>query len=152
LVYFTAIWYILLPFGTFCSHLVYFFPFWFVAPSKIGQPCRDVDEKLENVPKKMVVQRSFRLRCYVMAANAAAEDWLPQQGDQFGRIFSCWAIVLFGQFFLNTEEAKTFWATLFTIKVMYLLCEKNGLGYILGDFSHTHPVTLVGWFPSSLRL
>jgi hypothetical protein len=46
LVYFMLIWYILLPFGTFCGHLVCFIyglfgifsPFWYVAPRKIWQP------------------------------------------------------------------------------------------------------------------
>jgi hypothetical protein len=34
----TAIWYILWPFGTFCGHLVYIFPFWYVVPRKLWQP------------------------------------------------------------------------------------------------------------------
>jgi hypothetical protein len=45
LVYFTAIWYILLPFHivcsrsvVFCGNVVYFSPFWYVAPRKIWQP------------------------------------------------------------------------------------------------------------------
>jgi hypothetical protein len=64
--YFMATWYILLPFRIFCGHLVYFvdscyilwpvaefcghllylygylvcvFPFWYVVPRKIWQPC-----------------------------------------------------------------------------------------------------------------
>jgi hypothetical protein len=50
-VYFTAIWYILLPFGIFCCHLVYFvaiwciygtlvyvYPFWYVVQEKFGNP------------------------------------------------------------------------------------------------------------------
>jgi hypothetical protein len=35
-------WYILRPFGIFCwfyGHLVYFIPFWYVAPRTIWQPC-----------------------------------------------------------------------------------------------------------------
>jgi hypothetical protein len=30
LVYFTAIWYILWPFGIFCGHLVYFVAIWYI--------------------------------------------------------------------------------------------------------------------------
>jgi hypothetical protein len=36
--YYTAFWYILMPFGTFCGHFEYFFPFWYVVPRKIWQP------------------------------------------------------------------------------------------------------------------
>jgi hypothetical protein len=39
LVYFTANWYILWPFGIFRGLLVYFAPFWLVVPRKIWQPC-----------------------------------------------------------------------------------------------------------------
>jgi hypothetical protein len=39
LVYFTAMWYILWPFGIFIGPLVYIFPFWYVVPRKIWQPC-----------------------------------------------------------------------------------------------------------------
>jgi hypothetical protein len=35
-VYFTAIWYILLPFGVFNGTLVYVYPFWYV--KKFGNP------------------------------------------------------------------------------------------------------------------
>jgi hypothetical protein len=38
LVYFTAIWSILWPFGEFHGRLVYFSRFWYVAPRKIWQP------------------------------------------------------------------------------------------------------------------
>jgi hypothetical protein len=38
-VYFTAKWYILWPFGTFCGHLVYFFPVLVCCTEKIWQPC-----------------------------------------------------------------------------------------------------------------
>jgi hypothetical protein len=42
LVYLVSIWsfwYILWPFGTFYGYLVCSFPFWFVVPRKIWQPC-----------------------------------------------------------------------------------------------------------------
>jgi hypothetical protein len=40
-VYFTTVWYILCPFGLFCSYLAYFFPLWYVSyvvPRKLWQP------------------------------------------------------------------------------------------------------------------
>jgi hypothetical protein len=37
--YFTAIWYILWPFGIVCGHLVYFSRFGTLRPRKIWQPC-----------------------------------------------------------------------------------------------------------------
>jgi hypothetical protein len=39
LVYFTAVWNILRPFGIFYGYLVDFSPFWFVVPRKLWQPC-----------------------------------------------------------------------------------------------------------------
>jgi hypothetical protein len=45
LVYFTAIWYFLRPFGIFYGHLVFLrpfgivLPFWYIVPIKIWQPC-----------------------------------------------------------------------------------------------------------------
>jgi hypothetical protein len=38
LVYFTAICYILWPFGIFGGNLVYFSPFWYIVPKKSGNP------------------------------------------------------------------------------------------------------------------
>jgi hypothetical protein len=38
LVYLTAIWYMLWPFGTLYGYLVYFTLFWYVAPNKSGNP------------------------------------------------------------------------------------------------------------------
>jgi hypothetical protein len=45
-VFFKAVWSTLRTFGTFCGHLVYFmairkifFPFWYIVPRKIWQPC-----------------------------------------------------------------------------------------------------------------
>jgi hypothetical protein len=38
LTYFTDIWDILRPFGTFCVHLVHFFRFWYRVPRKSGNP------------------------------------------------------------------------------------------------------------------
>jgi hypothetical protein len=39
LVYFTAIWYIMWPFGIFYGYLEKKFPFWNVEPRRIWQPC-----------------------------------------------------------------------------------------------------------------
>jgi hypothetical protein len=32
-------WYMLWPFGIFCGHFGIFFPFWYLEPRKIWQPC-----------------------------------------------------------------------------------------------------------------
>jgi hypothetical protein len=42
LVYFTAFWYILWPFGRFYGCLVCFSPLWYVVPRKIWQPCSSI--------------------------------------------------------------------------------------------------------------
>jgi hypothetical protein len=62
LVYFTAIWYILWPFGLICGHLIYFvaiwytivtlwhiYPFWYVVSRKIWQPCCESSTWHENL-------------------------------------------------------------------------------------------------------
>jgi hypothetical protein len=55
-------------------------------------------------------------------------------GDQMSRIFSYWAIIYFGQFFLNNIYSTIFW-TAFSMVKWSIRFDKNGLGYILGDFS-----------------
>jgi hypothetical protein len=47
----TAISYILWTFGIFCCHFVtYTFPFWYVVPSKIWQPCTCVWLYFDVIP------------------------------------------------------------------------------------------------------
>jgi hypothetical protein len=41
--HFTAIGYILYPFGIYCCHLVYFLPFWYIVPRKVWQPWHTPD-------------------------------------------------------------------------------------------------------------
>jgi hypothetical protein len=41
--YFTAIGNILWPFGIFCGHLVYFFPFWYFHHEKSGNPAYGIE-------------------------------------------------------------------------------------------------------------
>jgi hypothetical protein len=41
-----------------------------------------------------------------------------KQGDQIGRIFAIWALVYFGQFFLNYQSNQYFWLLFPTVKVM----------------------------------
>jgi hypothetical protein len=36
--YIVTFWYALRPFGMFCGHLVYIFPFWYVLSRKLWQP------------------------------------------------------------------------------------------------------------------
>jgi hypothetical protein len=45
LVNFTAILYILWPFGILCGHFGRFFPFWYVAPNTSGNPGSSVCER-----------------------------------------------------------------------------------------------------------
>jgi hypothetical protein len=52
LVYFTALRYILCPFGIFNGYLVYFPPFWYVVPRKIWQPCV---RQLERPKKRKMI-------------------------------------------------------------------------------------------------
>jgi hypothetical protein len=51
----------------------------------------------------------------------------------------CFALVAF---FKNYRSSKHNWATVFQNKSYLLILTKNGLGYILGEFSKTHLVTL----------
>jgi hypothetical protein len=44
-----AIWDILWPFGTFCIHLVHFFPFWYHVPRKIWQPLAVHEKFIANL-------------------------------------------------------------------------------------------------------
>jgi hypothetical protein len=52
LVYFMAIGNMLWPFGIFCGHLVYLYPFWYFVPRKIWQPCLYVRSAKRNVLEK----------------------------------------------------------------------------------------------------
>jgi hypothetical protein len=47
--YFMEIWDILWPFGTFCIHLVHFFPFWYHVPRKIWQPLAVHEKFIANL-------------------------------------------------------------------------------------------------------
>jgi hypothetical protein len=67
-----------------------------------------------------------------------------RQDDQIGRIFAQWAIVYYEQFFENYRSSPHLCYTVFTGIDYVLILTKNGLGYILGHFSQTHLVTLVG--------
>jgi hypothetical protein len=87
------------------------------------------------------IGRSPRVEVYLH--NPADEELLyGKQGDRIGRIFAHWVIICFGQFFLNFRTSPHF---LLLFPPKYILCinfDKNGLGYILGDFftnSSGHP-------------
>jgi hypothetical protein len=69
------------------------------------------------------------------------ERELRKQGDQIGRIFAHWAIVFFKQFLKMIEVAQNF-GLHFHIKGFTSILIKSGLGFILGDFSQIHLVTL----------
>jgi hypothetical protein len=57
-----------------------------------------------------------------------------RQGDQIGRIFDSWAIVFFGQFFLNIKVDKSFGLLFSTVNGKLFILTKNVLGHNLGDF------------------
>jgi hypothetical protein len=56
--------------------------------------------------------------------------FLVTQGDQIGRIFSYGVVVYVGQFFKLTEVGQL----IFPRYKLTIDLNKNGLGYILGDF------------------
>jgi hypothetical protein len=62
LIQFTAVLCILYKFGTFCGHLVYFFPFWYVAPRKIWQPGQQPVET-GTLLRVLLRKKSFFFRC-----------------------------------------------------------------------------------------
>jgi hypothetical protein len=65
------------------------------------------------------------------------------QGDQIGRIFANWAIVLLCAGFLITEVAPNFWSSFYHGKSYAKILTMHALGIILGRFfSLTHLVTL----------
>jgi hypothetical protein len=70
-VYFTAIWYILLPFGTFYCHLVHFVVIWYIFSRfgllhrvKSGNPAGTLTKSLKTFLKKWLC--SGRFVCGVM--------------------------------------------------------------------------------------
>jgi hypothetical protein len=71
--------------------------------------------------------------------NSKVEAW--NQGDQTGRIFAPWSACLLWHFF------KITFLLLFSQKQLYVnlvILTKYRLGYILGDVSKKHLVTLLG--------
>jgi hypothetical protein len=58
-------------------------------------------------------------------------------------------IVYFGQYFENYRSSPDL-GLLFPWQKLCIHCYKNGLGYVLGDFSQTHPVALLD-SPSGTR-
>jgi hypothetical protein len=63
-------------------------------------------------------------------------------GDHFGRIFAHWVAVYFGQFRGNRNSSANLCDTFVHGSNCALIWTKNWLGYLLGDFSQTHLVTL----------
>jgi hypothetical protein len=73
LVHFTAIWYILWPFGIFYGYLVYFFPFWYVVSRKIWQHwSRATSHTKRNFAKKKLLKPFLVRRTEVIAPSAHA--------------------------------------------------------------------------------
>jgi hypothetical protein len=67
LLYFTAIWYNLLPFGIVCGHLVYFLLFGTFRPRKICQPYTDPESPYPHpTPSKAVRLNACSAGCKKM--------------------------------------------------------------------------------------
>jgi hypothetical protein len=78
------------------------------------------------------------------------------QGDQIGHIFAFWATVYFGQLFKITKVVQFWGGATFSAKMLCINYDKNGLGYILGNFFHSsgHPgrghIWIMDWKLESL--
>jgi hypothetical protein len=57
----------------------------------------------------------------------------PNQGDQIGQFFACWAIIYFSLFIENYRRSPNFWATFSKGKIIVLIPKEYGLCYILRD-------------------
>jgi hypothetical protein len=98
-------WYILWPFGLFFGHLVYFVVIWYISPrfgmlyhEKSGNPARNpIFPRVELFNMCQLTSGSAPTKsCHVTVTLQFVGG---EQGDQVGRIFAKWAIVLSGQFF-----------------------------------------------------
>jgi hypothetical protein len=65
------------------------------------------------------------------------------QGDQIGRIFAHWALVVFGQLFENYRSSPYFWAIFPRKKLCIDFNKKWVWATFWAIFSQTHLVTLV---------
>jgi hypothetical protein len=77
LIYFMAIWNIFWTFGIFydhlvhlCVHLVHYFPFWYLVPRNIWQPCLEAGEWRNRRPESILGQAYRR------------SSWMPQKVGQ----------------------------------------------------------------------
>jgi hypothetical protein len=149
--YFTAIWHILWPSGTFCGHLGYFSTFWNVVPRKIWQPWRE----------KSVNGMSWgESNSHPIVARAHKTKLPPKNEDAWPQFFSpsrtgwpdwatcrplgdCFLWVVF--FFFNCISSSHFWAwCMFTLLRFYINFEgKNCWATFWAFFSQSHLVTRV---------
>jgi hypothetical protein len=67
------------------------------------------------------------------------------QGDQIGKILAHWAVVYSGKLFTNYKRSINDGA-IYPMHQLNIQFDKNGLGYILGNFLQTH---LDALFPSN---
>jgi hypothetical protein len=90
LVNFAAKWFILWTFVRFCGDLVKFFPFWYVAPRKIWQPCFFVLFRKQHVRLEPTIEGEQRIRPVVKTQTgslrsgpeAAVSGGLPAEVSQ----------------------------------------------------------------------
>jgi hypothetical protein len=91
--------------------------------------------KKSNLHAHKALVRVLRNRVHE-ANDDQVENKSQEQGDQIGRLFTR------GSLSQNLRSSRNLCATVSMAKVMHK-CRKDELGYILGDFSQTHLVTLL---------
>jgi hypothetical protein len=106
---FTAIWYVLWPFGNSVVILVYFFQFWYVAPRKIWQPCC-----LQPFSEAKIAFRFFEA-----ASNSHRDDDIHLDFFDDFRLF---CFVFFSQNFL-CHGLRTMFAYTFVFFVLKRRCQ-----------------------------
>jgi hypothetical protein len=139
-----SIWNILQTFGTFSVHLAYFSGFGIMYREKIWQP-RTWSRSILNLNKNERADTvEGTLSCVIdisaFFALATVILWCPAGWPDRTNFRSS---LIFGEFDEKDINSPNFGAIIFTEKVMLINLIKSDMGYILGDFSHKHLVTLV---------
>jgi hypothetical protein len=85
---------------------------------------------------------------FIFGEHDANEVKKLRQGDQIGRFFAFWLIV----YFVCVVFSKITEVWLKSSMYICINFHKNGLGYILGNFSQPHLVTLMEVHPAVISL
>jgi hypothetical protein len=139
--YFMNVWDILWPFGTLVFIWYIYFGFWYHAPRKIWQPWFRIWHKAIATIYHWLdfSDASIIAKCDCKTKNGFDSI----QSDQIGRIFAHWVIVCFGYFFENRRSSPHFGLLIYTVKVMYWICQKC-IGLHFGLLIYT--VKVIYWF------